>query len=267
MSYGKAAAERLQNKVVLITGASSGIGFAIAEELAAVNSNIKLILTARSLDKLEKLKQSLEKKYEGIEVLAKKLDVSDVNSIVPFVNQLPKEYADIDILVNNAGLALGRDEVGEINPTDIETMFQTNVLGLITMTQAVLPRMKERNTGFILGLGSIASRDGYPGGSIYCATKASVRSFFQSLSKELISTKVRCSLLEPGMVRTNFSMTRFRNDQQKEADTYKGGEPLNAVDIAEIAAFILTRRENTVIAETLVFPTNQASSAHIYRSE
>ncbi|CAK9441040.1 uncharacterized protein LODBEIA_P49090 [Lodderomyces beijingensis] len=267
MSYGKAAAERLLNKVILITGASSGIGLAIAEELAAVQSNIKLILTARRLDVLKESKASLEKQYPGISILAQELDVSKVETIAPFIKNLPEEFADIDVLVNNAGLALGRDFIGEIETQDIETMFQTNVLGLITITQAVLPIMKRRNSGTILGIGSIASRDGYPGGSVYCATKASVRAFFQSLQKETISTKIRASLLEPGQVWTNFSLTRFKNDEQKAADVYKGGEPLNAADIAEIAAFILTRRENTVIAETLVFPTNQASSAHVYRAE
>ncbi|EDK46071.1 hypothetical protein LELG_04251 [Lodderomyces elongisporus NRRL YB-4239] len=266
MSFGKASAERLLNKVVLITGATSGIGQAIAKELASINSNIKLIVTARRLDKLNELKDLLEKQHEGIKIHAERLDVSKVETIAPFIKSLPEEFANIDILVNNAGLALGREEVGEIDTEDIETMFQTNVLGLITMTQAVLPIMKKRNTGTILGIGSIASRDGYPGGSVYCATKASVRAFFQSLQKETISTKIRASLLEPGMVRTNFSMTRFKNDAEKEEATYKGGEPLTAEDIAEIAAFIVTRRENTVIAETLVFPTNQASSAHIYRA-
>ena len=204
--------------------------------------------------------ESLKLEYSNIKVLPVTLDVSDVLSIEPFVNGLPTEFADIDVLINNAGLALGRDEVGSIDAKDIATMFNTNVLGLITLTQAVL-RIYKAN------LGSIAGRDPYPGGGIYCATKASVKSFSHVLRKELISTKIRVLEVDPGNVETEFSQIRFRGDKDKAKAVYAGTEPLLAEDIAEIIVFGVTRKQKTVIAETLVFSTNQASASHLYREQ
>lgn len=266
MSYGSKAAERLSKKTILITGASAGIGEATAREFAAAaNGNIKLILTARRKDKLEDLAKSLKSEYPDIQVLPVSLDVSNVLSIEPFVASLPKDFSDIDVLINNAGLALGRDEVGSIDPQDIVTMFNTNVLGLITLTQAVLKIFKAKNSGDIVNLGSIAGRDPYPGGGIYCATKASVKSFSHVLRKELISTKIRVLEVDPGNVETEFSQVRFKGDTEKAKAVYAGTEPLLAEDIAEIIVFGVTRKQKTVIAETLVFSTNQASAFHLYR--
>ncbi|KAK7681112.1 hypothetical protein QCA50_015727 [Cerrena zonata] len=189
MSYGPKAAERLAQKVVLITGASAGIGEATAKEIAdAAAGDVKLILTARRKDKLDSLSDSLIKQYPDIKVLTTELDVSKTDTIQPFLNGLPEEFADIDVLINNAGKALGRDDIGTILQDDIEGMFQTNVLGLIALTQAVLPIFKKKNSGDIVNLGSIAGRDSYPGGGIYCPTKAAVKSFSQVLRKELINT-------------------------------------------------------------------------------
>lgn len=268
MSYGTKAASRLAGKVALITGASSGIGEAIARELAeASNGDMRLVLTARRKDRLQKLADDLKGLYDNIKVHVALLDVSKLETIEPFVKNLPEEFGDIDILVNNAGLALGRDPVGEISTSDIATMFDTNVLGLITMTQAVLPIFKKKNSGDFFMLGSIAGRDAYPGGGIYCPTKASVRSFTLVLRKELISTKIRVMEIDPGQVETDFSLVRFRNDKQKAKDVYEGTEPLVATDIAEIVVFALTRRQNTVVAETLVFPNDQAGASLVYRKQ
>ena len=268
MSYGGKAAERLSGKTILITGASAGIGEATAREFAAAaNGNVKLVLTARRKEKLDSLAESLKLEYSNIKVLPVTLDVSDVLSIEPFVNGLPTEFADIDVLINNAGLALGRDEVGSIDAKDIATMFNTNVLGLITLTQAVLRIYKAKNSGDIVNLGSIAGRDPYPGGGIYCATKASVKSFSHVLRKELISTKIRVLEVDPGNVETEFSQIRFRGDKDKAKAVYAGTEPLLAEDIAEIIVFGVTRKQKTVIAETLVFSTNQASASHLYREQ
>ena len=266
MSYGKKAAERLANKSILITGCSLGIGEAACFELAEVTPNIKLIITARRVEKLEALKLKLEKEYPGIKVLAKSLDISKLETIAPFISDLPQEFADIDILVNNAGLALGKEPVGEVALNDVVTMFQTNVLGLITLTQAVLPIMKKKDSGSIVSIGSIAGLVAYEGGSIYNACKASVRFFMDALRKELISTKIRSILISPGAVKTEFSNVRFRGDDSKADSVYKGTEPLTAEDIAEVIVFTLTRRENLVVAETLVFPNGQASPFHIYRN-
>lgn len=267
MSYGLNAAKRLCCKTVLVTGASAGIGRATVLELAnAAQGSLKFVLTARRLDKLNELKSEIELKYPKVQILAQKLDLSDLNSIKPFVANLPTEFSDISVLVNNAGKALGREEVGEIAPSDIREMFDTNVMALILLTQEILPIFKAKNSGDIVNLGSIAGRDPYPGGGIYCPTKAAVKSFSHALRKELINTKIRVIEVDPGNVETEFSNVRFRGDLEKAKAVYAGTEPLVAEDIAEVITFALTRKQNTVIAETLVFPTNQASSSHLYRA-
>lgn len=266
MSYGGKAAERLSGKVVLLTGASAGIGEATVRELAeAANGNIKFILTARRLAKLRELEADLKLKYPQIAIHCVELDVSKLDGIQSFVQNLPSEFADVDILVNNAGKALGREEVGSIAASDIQEMFDTNVLALIILTQQILPIFKRKNSGDIVNLGSIAGRDPYPGGGIYCPTKAAVKSFSHALRKELISTRIRVIEVDPGNVETEFSNVRFRGDAEKAKAVYAGTEPLVAVDIAEVIVFALTRKQNTVIAESLVFSTNQASASHLYR--
>lgn len=266
MSFGSRAAERLASKIVLITGASSGIGQATAKEFASATSgNIKLILAARREDRLKAFSKQLSDLYPSIKIHSVQLDVSKQESIEPFVKNLPKEFSDIDILVNNAGKALGKDNVGDIEQEDIQGMFQTNVLGLINLTQAVLPIFKSKNSGDIVNIGSIAGRDPYPGGSIYCATKAAVKFFSHSLRKELISTKIRIIEVDPGAVETEFSLVRFHGDASAAEKVYEGSTPLVAEDIAEIILFATSRKQNTVIAETLVFPNHQASATHNYK--
>lgn len=267
MSYGPKAAERLANKVILITGASAGIGEATAKEFAeAADGKVKLILTARRKEKLDDLSTELKKSFPNILVYSAELDVSKIDTIEPFLASLPEEFADIDILVNNAGKAMGLDKVGDILNEDINAMFETNVLGLIAMTQQVLRIFKKKNSGDIVNLGSIAGRDPYPGGSIYCATKSAVKFFSHSLRKELISTKIRVLEVDPGAVETEFSVVRYNGDEKLAAATYAGMEPMVALDIAEVIVFGATRKENTVIAETLVFPTAQASASHVHKN-
>ncbi|CDK28823.1 unnamed protein product [Kuraishia capsulata CBS 1993] len=266
MSYGAAAASRLAGKVVLITGASAGIGLATAKEFAsAANGSIKLVLNARRLDNLNKLKSELLAAYPSLKIHAGVLDVSKVDTIKPYLDSLPDEFKEIDILVNNAGKALGLDKVGSIDPADVTTMFETNVIGMVAITQLVLQGMKERNRGDIVQLGSIAGREPYPGGSIYCATKASLRFFTHALRKELVDTKIRVMEIDPGNVETEFSLVRFKGDAERAKSVYADTEPLVAEDIAELIVFGCSRRENTVVAETLVFSTNQASPFHLYR--
>lgn len=266
MSFGAKAAERLANKIVLITGASSGIGAATAKEFAsAANGNIKLILTARRVNRLTELAAELTKAHAAIKVHTAKLDVSDASAIQPFIKSLPSEFADIDVLINNAGKALGRDVVGDITTEDITGMIQTNVLGLINVTQAVLPGFKAKNSGTIVNIGSVAGKEPYPGGSVYCASKAAVNFFSHSLRKELISTRIRILEVDPGAVETEFSVVRFHGDKAAADKVYEGTEPLTAEDIAEIIVFGVSRKENTVIAETLVFPSHQAGASHVYK--
>ncbi|CCH43074.1 3-oxoacyl-[acyl-carrier-protein] reductase [Wickerhamomyces ciferrii] len=266
MSFGPQAAERLTNKIILITGASAGIGESTAWDYAkASNGEIKLILTARRIERLESLEKDLSTQFPQIKILTKQLDVSNLKDIESFFQSLPTEFQDIDILINNAGKAHGVDKIGTIKQEDIDVMFQTNVLGMISMTQHVLPIMKQKDSGDIVQLGSIAGRDPYPGGGIYCATKAALRSFTHSLRKELIDTKIRVIEIDPGNVETEFSNTRFFGDLEKAKKVYQGTEPLIAKDISDLIVYTTTRRSNTVIAETLIFSTNQASASHLYR--
>lgn len=203
-----AAAKRLQDKTVLITGASSGIGKSCAFEFArtAPKNGLKLILTARRVETLQQIAADIEKETDGgVKVLPVKLDVSDPAQIRSFVPSLPKEFSEVDVLVNNAGLVKGVAKAPEIAEEDIKVMFDTNVTGLINMTQAILPIFKKRpdnGAGDIINIGSIAGREPYAGGSIYCATKAAVRSFTDALRKELISTRIRIIEIDPGQVET-----------------------------------------------------------------
>lgn len=268
MSQGRKAAERLSGKTILITGASAGIGQATAlEYLEASNGNVKLVLAARRLEKLEEIKEKINTDYPSAKVYIGRLDVTKFDEIKPFLDNLPQEFKDIDILINNAGKALGSDKVGDISTADIEGMMNTNVVGLITMTQAVIPIFKAKNAGDIVNLGSVAGREAYPTGSIYCATKHAVRAFTQSLRKELIDTKIRIIEVDPGNVETEFSLVRYKGDTDKAKKVYENTEPLYAEDVADFIVYATSRKQNTVVADALLFATNQASPFHIYRGE
>lgn len=207
-TMASAAAKRLEGKTVVITGASSGIGRSVAFEFArtAPQHGLKLVLTARRIDTLHEVAAEIRKEVgDGVKVLPVQLDVSKPEEVRQFVPNLPAEFSDIHVLVNNAGLVKGVAKAPEIAEEDINVMFATNVTGLINVTQAVLPIFKKRGedgAGDIINIGSIAGREPYPGGSIYCATKAAVRSFTDSLRKELISTRIRVIEIDPGQVET-----------------------------------------------------------------
>ncbi|KAH3902802.1 probable oxidoreductase [Saccharomycodes ludwigii] len=266
MSQGPKAAERLANKTILITGASAGIGQATAlEYCAASNGKVKLVLLARRLEKLQELKNTIIKDYPETKVHIERLDVTETEKIRPFLENLPEDFKDIDILINNAGKALGSDKVGNINIEDIEGMIQTDVVALINFTQAILPLFKKKNSGDIVNLGSVAGREAYPTGSIYCGCKHFVRAFTQSLRKELVDTKIRVLEVAPGNVETEFSLVRYKGDADRAKKVYEGTVPLFADDIADLIVYTTSRKQNTVIAETLVFASNQASPYHIYR--
>ncbi|KAE8145079.1 NAD(P)-binding protein [Aspergillus avenaceus] len=265
-----AMAKRLEGKTIVITGASSGIGKSTAKEFARTSpKNLKLILTARRIDSLNQLAQEIKEEVgEGVKTLPVKLDVSNPEEIKNFVPSLPEEFREIDILVNNAGLVKGVAKAPEIEAEDLNVMFSTNVTGLINMTQAILPIFKKREDGGrgdIINIGSIAGREAYPGGSIYCATKAAVKSFTEALRKELIASRIRIIEIDPGQVETEFSVVRFYGDKQKADAVYAGCEPLTPDDIAEVIVFAAGRRENVVIADTLIFPSHQASPSAMHR--
>ncbi|KAJ3050141.1 hypothetical protein HK097_008866, partial [Rhizophlyctis rosea] len=253
-----AAAARLQNKTILITGASAGIGRSTAIEFAktAPNHNLKIIITARRIDALKKvdtLAEDISNETPGVKVLPVQFDVSDPQQVKDLVEKLPEEYRDINVLVNNAGLVRGLAQSPNINSADIHEMYNTNVHGLINLTQAILPTFLARSPAS----GSIAGREPYPGGSIYCSTKAAVRAYTDSLRRELISTRIRVIEIDPGQVETEFSVVRFYGDEEKARKVYEGVEPLGPEDIAEVVVFAATRRENTVVADVLVLPSHQ----------
>ena len=257
-----AMGKRLEGKTVVVTGASSGIGRSTALEFARTSpKNLKLIVTARRLEKVKELAGEIKKEVgEGVQVLPVKLDVSKADEVRSFVGNLPKEYQDIDVLVNNAGMVKGVDKAGDIREEDIDIMIDTNVRGLINMTQAVLKVMKTRGEsgqGDIINIGSIAGREPYPGGSIYCASKAAVRSFTDAMRRELIATRIRIMEIDPGQVETEFSLVRFGGDKEKADAVYKGVTALTGDDIAEAVVFTAARPENVVIADMLIFPNHQ----------
>ncbi|GKZ23974.1 hypothetical protein AbraIFM66951_010226 [Aspergillus brasiliensis] len=265
-----AMAKRLEGKTILVTGASSGIGRSTAKEFARTSpKDLKIIVTARRIDSLQELAKEIKEEVgEGVKVLPVQLDVSNPEDIKNFVPSLPEEFKEIDVLVNNAGLVKGVAKAPEIEAEDINIMFSTNVTGLINMTQAILPIFKKRadgGRGDIINIGSIAGREAYPGGSIYCATKAAVRSFTDALRKELIATRIRIIEIDPGQVETEFSVVRFYGDKAKADAVYAGCEPLTPDDIAEVVVFAAGRRENVVIADTLIFPSHQASPTSMHR--
>ncbi|KAF2672510.1 NAD(P)-binding protein [Microthyrium microscopicum] len=265
-----AMGKRLEGKTIVITGASSGIGRSTALEFAKTSpKNLKLILTARRLDVLKQVAADIAKEVgDGVKVLPVQLDVSKVEEVQQFIPNLPAEFKDIDILVNNAGLVKGIAQAPSISPSDIAVMFATNVTGLIAMTQAVLEIYKTRpngGAGDIINIGSIAGREGYTGGSIYCATKSAVRTFTDALRKETIATRIRVIEIDPGQVETDFSVVRFYGDKAKADAVYANCEPLTPEDIAEVIVFAAGRRENVVIADTLVFPSHQAGPNHLYK--
>ncbi|KAI8144328.1 hypothetical protein BJV82DRAFT_607017 [Fennellomyces sp. T-0311] len=251
---------RLEGKNVLITGASAGIGEATAREFAKEGSN--LILAARRVERLQGLKQELEKTYPSITVIAVQLDVRDKKEIDSVVAQVPP----VDVLVNNAGMVLGLDPLEKVDEAEFDQMFATNVKGLVFLTQAVIPSMRARQTGHIINLGSIAGKQAYPNGSIYCATKHAVEAITTSLRHELVDTPIRVSAICPGLVNTEFSTIRFRGDKEKADNVYAGLQPLVGQDIAELIVFTAGRPPHVNIADMLVFPTAQADARNIHRS-
>lgn len=247
----------VKNKLVLITGATSGIGEACAEIYA--ENGADLILTGRRAERLENIKQKLEKLY-NIKVYTYTFDITDKKSVEDFGNSLKANGLTPYIFINNAGLAKGMGTLQDGNIEDWDIMIDTNIKGLLYASKAVLPLMIEKNEGSVINLGSIAGSQVYPGGNVYNATKHAVRALNQAMNFDLLNTNIRVSSIEPGAVKTEFSLVRFNGDTEKADNVYKGFEPLNAKDIAEIIFFMTTLPERINIQNLLVTPTAQRSA-------
>ncbi len=248
----------LKDKLVLITGASSGIGRACAEAFA--REGCPLILAARRRDRLEALAATLETETHLVA-----LDVRDREAVEDAVASLPSRWSAPDVLVNNAGLSRGLEPIHAGDPHDWQEMIDTNVKGLLWLTRAILPGMVERDSGHVINIGSISGHQVYPGGGVYCATKYAVRALTEGLRLDLLGTRVRVSSVDPGLVRTDFSLVRFHGDQQRADPVYQKFPPLQPRDVAECVLFCASRPPHVAIADLVVMPQDQASVSASYQ--
>jgi NADP-dependent 3-hydroxy acid dehydrogenase YdfG len=246
------------DKIALITGATSGIGKATAYELAKVG--FKLILCGRRNEILGALEKDLNKITLTTSLC---FDVSDNLEVNRSISSLPKKWKNINVLINNAGNAHGMDLFQDGNIDDWDKMIDINVKGLMYVTKAIIDNMIENSSGHIINIGSLAGREVYPKGNIYCASKYAVKAISQSLRLDLNKYNIKVSEINPGLVETSFSDVRFKGDKSKAKNVYKGYKALQANDIAEIISFVISRPKHVNIADLLVLPSDQASSIQI----
>lgn len=253
----------LKGVPVLITGATAGIGQATAWRFAELGC--RLALCGRRTDRLEALKAELLARFPGLpEPLALTLDVSDMAQVKALPEQLSTGgMPEVDILVNNAGLALGVASAEENEIENIQTMLQTNVLGVMALVSTLGPGMKERGRGHIVNVSSVAGHEAYQGGSAYCATKHAVNAFTIAARHDLAGTPLRVTAISPGMVATDFSVTRFAGDEEKAKKVYEGIVPLVAEDVADQIIYVTTRPRHVQIADILSYATNQGHAKYV----
>lgn len=252
----------MERKIALITGATSGIGEACARKFAC--GGYDLILTGRNVEKLKAVEAAV--RGQGVDVLPLVFDVRDRDAATAAVNSLIGKWAAVDVLVNNAGLALGLEKEYEGDMDDWETMIDTNVKGLLTMTRLIVPGMVERNRGHVINIGSVAGDAAYAGGNVYCATKAAVKAITDGLRIDVADTAVRVTNVKPGLVETNFSVVRFHGDNERADNVYRGIQPLTGDDIADVALYAANAPAHVQIAEVLVLATHQANGTVICRN-
>ena len=245
------------SKIALITGATSGIGRAVADIFAENKYN--LIVTGRRSERLQELKAVLEQQH-GISVLALCFDVRNNDEVVRNIASLPVEWRNIDVLVNNAGLAVGLNHIQDGVLDDWERMIDTNIKGLLYVTRAVSPLMVARNSGHIVNICSIAGKEVYENGNVYCATKHAVDALSKAMRIDMLGHNIKVTNICPGAVETEFSIVRFKGDTQRAAGTYKGIEPLTGRDIAECIYFAVSLPKHVCINDMMIMPTAQADS-------
>lgn len=244
----------MPDKLALITGATSGIGRATARLFA--ENKIDLILCGRRQERLDELQNELSK---FVRVHTLKFDVGNRDDVQAALTNLPKGFTDIDILINNAGNAHGLSPIQTGSLDDWDAMIDSNVKGLLYVSKAVLPTMMERNTGFVVNIGSIAGKEVYPNGNVYCATKHAVDAINKSMRIDLNQYNIRVSAIHPGAVETEFSDVRFKGDTEKAKTVYSGYKALQAEDIADIIHFVVSRPYHVNIEDLVVYPSVQAS--------
>lgn len=244
-------------KIIFITGATSGFGKAIAEKFASQGAD--LIITGRRVDRLTSLQQSLQETYK-VDVLPLTFDVQVNNEVKAVIGKLPERWQKVNILVNNAGLALGRDYFEEASMDDWETMIDTNLKGLIYVTRAVLPHLIGTDGAHIINIGSIAGKEVYEKGNVYCATKAAVDALSQGMRIDLVRHGIKVTAIHPGAANTEFSKVRFKGDEDTASKVYQGYQPLAAEDIADICYYCSTLPPHVCINDLVVTSTAQASA-------
>ncbi|KAM0753003.1 NAD(P)-binding protein [Meredithblackwellia eburnea MCA 4105] len=262
-------ASRLKGKTVLITGGSSGIGAATAILFGRAGANV--IVTGRRKDRLEEVAAEIKAANReggtgtGGQVASLELDMRDRAKVNNIFELLPAALRKIDVLVNNAGMVFGREFVGEIAESDVDAAYETNVLGMICLTQVVVKAFKRQHSGHIIFVSSVSGKEPYAGGSVYCSTKAAVESFSGALMRELVNTPLRTTLICPGFVETEFSIVRFRGDKEQASAVYRDIQPLVAKDVAEEIVWAASRPEHVNIADVVVYPSCQASALTVHR--
>ena len=252
----------MNQKIALITGATAGIGYETALILAQNNYN--LILTGRREERLDAIKQQIESDF-GCEVFTLNFDIRKRTETEEALNSIPEKWKAIDVLINNAGLAAGLAPVNSADVDDWETMIDTNVKGLLYASRIITPWMIERQTGHIINISSIAGKEAYPNGSVYCGTKHAVEAISKAMRIELLPFGIKVTTIAPGAVETEFSLVRFRGDKDRADQVYKGFTPLSGKDIAETILFVLSRPAHVSIDNLLIMPTAQASARDFNR--
>jgi 3-hydroxy acid dehydrogenase / malonic semialdehyde reductase len=252
----------MEKKIALVTGATSGIGWATAIALAQMGYNI--VATGRRHKKLNKLQKEISK--EGVDSLTLTFDVRDYEAVKDAIATLPDNWKKIDILVNNAGNAHGFDPIQSGSLSDWDAMMDINVKGLLYVSKEIIPGMVERQSGTIVNIGSIAGKEVYPKGNVYCASKHAVDALTQGMRMDLNPFGIRVIGVHPGLVETEFSLVRFKGDEERASTVYEGYQPLSAEDIAETIAFAVSRPPHVVLADIVILPTAQASATLVKKN-
>lgn len=251
-------------RTVLITGASAGIGGACAELLAS-EGNYRLLLCARRLERLEELKRKIQTNYPTCEIFCFELDVRNSADVETTWRNFPAAWQHIDVLINNAGLSQGLDPIQDGQIGDWDRMIDTNIKGLLYITKNTIPLMEQSEAPHIINLGSIAGKEVYPKGNVYCATKHAVDALTKAMRIDLLEKGIKVTSIDPGMVETEFSEVRFKGDKERAKNVYRGLKPLSGKDIAEIISFVLSRPAYVNINDLLVMPTAQANGTVVVR--